>query len=337
MGAIPGTPGYASVTRGVELALEQLRREGSRFRLRAPTTKATSAVQVAQQLRDDPTVLAVVGHPESGSSLETVPIYADAEGNGARGVVVISPTATSPRLTGISPWFFRVAPSDADVARFAAEWVRDSLSARRAAIIYRNDSYGRVWAETFAKTFSTSGTIVAREPYLTNVVEWEAYAALLVALRPDVVLFPGDADDALALLRALQRRGCTAPFVGGDGTESMKRAAEAIGARYVTFFSAQRAEGPEAERFLARFRERFHGEPDHVAAQAYDATLVIGRTAARGARTRASLRSALEGLGSAAPAIEGVHGRISFGTSHDVRRRRLFVTRIDSVIPGGVR
>ncbi len=337
IGAIPGSPGYVSVTRGVELAIEQLRQEGAVFRLRAPAASATSAVQVAQQFRDDPSVLAVVGHPESGNTLEAMPVYADAERNGERGLVLVSPTATSPRLTGVSPWFFRVAPSDADVARFAADWVHDSLGAVRAAIIYRNDSYGRDWTETFSKRFTRSGTIVAREPYLTRVVEWDAYAALIVKRRPDVVLFPGDADDALALIRALDELGLTVPFVGGDGTEAMKGDADAIGARYVTYFNAQQASGPEAERFLSRYRERFHGEPDYFAAQAYDATLVIGRTAARGARTRAALRLALERVGSAAPAIEGVSGRIGFLASHDVKARRLFVTRVDSTVSAGDR
>jgi branched-chain amino acid transport system substrate-binding protein len=299
VGALPGSPGYASTVRGVELAIEQLRSEGATYRIRLPANGLTSAVQVAQQLRDDSTVLAVIGHPESGSTLEAVPIYADAEHDGANGVVLISPTATSPRLTGISPWFFRVAPSDADAARFAANWVHDSLGARRAAIIYRNDPYGRDWSETFAKAFARHGTIIAREPYLTDIVEWDAYAALL-----------------------------SIPFVGGDGTEGMRNDPDAAGAHVVTFFSAQQADGPEGARFLARYRERYRSEPDYFAAQAYDATLVIGRTAAHGATSRAALRLALERVGSGAPAIDGVSGRIGFAPSHDVRQRRLFVTRI---------
>ncbi len=330
VGAIPGSPGYESVTQGVELAIAQLKSDGNTFRIRKPAADSRTAVQVAQQLHDDPTVLAVVGHPESGNTLEAVPIYADAEHNGANGVVVISPTATSPRLSGVNPWFFRVAPSDADLARFAASWVLDSLKSRRAAVVYRNDSYGRDWTETFARTFTPSGMIMVREPYLTGVVEWDAYAALLARTRPDVVLFPGDADDALALIRALREIGVSIPFVGGDGTEAMKRDADAEGAHYVTFFNAAQPAGAEGERFLAKYRERYHSEPDYFAAQSYDATLVIGRTAGRGARTRAALRLALEKVGSAAPSIEGAGGPIGFKVNHDVQSRQLFVARVST-------
>ncbi|MBY0490978.1 MAG: branched-chain amino acid ABC transporter substrate-binding protein [Gemmatimonadaceae bacterium] len=334
IGAVPGTPGYTSITQGVELAIEQLKAEGATFRLRAPAPDAKSAVQVAQQLSADPAVLAVIGHPESGNTLETVPVYADAEHQGADGVVILSPTATSPRLTGVSPWFFRIAPSDADVARFAASWVLDSLSARRAAVIYRNDSYGRDWTETFARAFAPGGQIILREPYLTGAVEWDAYAALLAKVRPDVVLFPGDADDALALIQALRELNVTIPFVGGDGTEAIKQAADAEGAHYVTFFSAAQATGAEAERFLARYRERYHTDPDYFAAQAYDAALVIGRTATRGARTRTALRLALEKVGGDAPSIDGAGGPIGFRRNHDVQARRLFVARVAPLAEG---
>jgi len=135
IGAIPGKPGYESVVRGLELAVERLNEGGAtRFRLRHPDKGSTSAVRIAQQLRNDPSVLGVVGHPESGNSIETVPVYADAENGGRDAVVAISPTASSPRLSGISPWFFRVAPSDDDAARYVARWVLDSLGAQFDAI-----------------------------------------------------------------------------------------------------------------------------------------------------------------------------------------------------------
>jgi branched-chain amino acid transport system substrate-binding protein len=96
VGAIAGRPGYQSVVRGMEMAVERLNETGgSRFRVRQPDRSMASAVQVAQSLRDDPTVIGVVGHPE-GSVDRGHPVYADA-GTPRRAVVAISPTASSPR------------------------------------------------------------------------------------------------------------------------------------------------------------------------------------------------------------------------------------------------
>lgn len=331
VGAIPGSPNYAQVVQGVELAVARLNEApGSpQFRVRLPDSTATSAVRVAQQLRDDPGVVAVVGHPESGNTMEAIPVYADAEHDGANGVVVVSPTSSSPRLSGISPWFFRVSPSDADAAGFTAQWVLDSLGARRAAIVYRNDSYGRDWAGTFAGAFARGGgSVVTRDPYLTGIVEWEAYASFIATQRPDVVLFPGDGRDALALLRALRERGVRVPFVGGDGTETMKGDADAAGARYVAFFDERAATSKEAQAFLPAYRARFGRAPDMFSTLSYDAAIVVGRTVAAGARTRAALRIALERVGNGAPSVDGVTGRIAFEKNHDIKGRSVVVTRI---------
>ena len=334
VGAIPGRPGYDGVMRGLELAVERLNESGNvRFRLRAPNRGASSAVGVAQQLRDDPDVLGVIGHPESGNTLEALPVYADAEHAGANAVVAVSPTASSPRLSGISPWFFRLAPSDRDAARYVARWVRDSLGARRAAIIYRNDSYGQEWSSTFSDAFAQRGAVVVqRDPYLTGISEWEAYAQLLAKLHPDVLLFPGDAADAIALLKALKAAHVSIPFVGGDGTEAMNEAPEAQGARFVAFFRAERATSAEAQHFLSRFRARFRQEPDMFAALSYDAAIAIGRMVLSGARTRVAVRDALEHLGQGTAPLDGVAGPIAFERNHDVAGRTVVVTTIGATI-----
>lgn len=331
LGAIPGKPGYESMQRGLQMAVERLNESGpSKFQLRTPERGTTSAVQVAQQLRDNPSVIGVVGHPESGNTIEAIPVYADAEHIGKNAVVAVSPTASSPRLSGISPWFFRVAPSDAEAARFVAQWVIDSLHAKRAAVVYRNDSYGRDWASTFSDAFTKSGAaVVSRSPYLTGITEWDAYAQLLGKLKPDVLLFPGDAEDAVDMLRALRVADVKVAFVGGDGTEGMRDSTEAVGARYVAFFRPERVTTEEGRTFVRRYTERFKQEPDMFAAMSYDAALVIGRTVQRGARTRPAVRHALETLGTKAnPAIEGVAGMLGFERNHDIAGRGVVVTSV---------
>ena len=328
VGAIPGRPGYEGVTRGVQLAVARLNEEeGATFRMRLPDSGSTSAVQIAQQLRNDPNVIAVVGHPESGNTLEVLPIYEDAEHEGANAVVAVSPTASSPQLTGISPWFFRVAPSDDDAARYVADWVIDTMKAQRAAIVYRNDSYGRDWSTTFAAQFRSRGGMIAiRDPYLADITEWEAYARHVAEMRPDVLLFPGDAPDALEFQRALRAAGVTVPFIGGDGTEAMRDDPDSRGARLVAFYRVENATSGEARTFVQRYRQKFGTDPDMFAALSYDAALSIGRAVQSGARTRPAIREALERFGrNGVPPIEGAGGRIAFNTKHDVMGRTVVV------------
>ncbi len=313
------------------MAVERLNETGkARFRAQPPAAGSNSAVQVAQALRDDASVIGVVGHPESGNTIEAVPVYADAQHGGRNAVVAISPTASSPRLSGISPWFFRVAPSDDDAARLVARWVLDSLRMRRAAVIYRNDSYGRDWSTTFSDTFLKAGaTIIARDPYLTGITEWDAYAQLLARLKPDVLLFPGDADDAVEMLRALRTAGVSLTFIGGDGTEGMRDSAVAQGAHYVSFFQPNQLETEEGRTFSRRYRDKYREAPDMFAAMSYDAALAIGSAVHKGAQTRLAVRRSLERLGGAgSPAIEGAAGMIAFDKNHDIAGRSVVITTI---------
>ncbi len=327
VGALPGRPGYENVVRGVELAVIQLNSApGIRFRVALPADSATSAVAVAAAHRADPSVVAVVGHPESGNTQLAIPVYSALGDGGRNAVAVISPTASSPALSGISDWFFRVAPSDEAGARDVARFAYDSLGFRSAAVIYRNDSYGRDWTTAFAETYQQlGGRITIRDPYLTGQTDWELYATHVAGRDPDVVLFPGDAGDAALFLRALKAAGARAQFIGGDGTEAIAQQAEFTGARYVTFFRADRATSAEAKRFLQAWQSAFREPPDMFGALSYDAAMAIG-AAVRGAkpRTRTGVRNALVGLN-----MEGVAGQIAFDPkTHDVIGRSVVVSTV---------
>ncbi len=330
VGALPGRPGYENVVRGVQLAVAKLNESATgsqvRFRVALPNDSASSAVAVAAAHRADPTVVAVVGHPESGNTQLAIPVYADIGNGGRDAVLAISPTASSPALSGISEWFFRVAPSDEAGARDVARHARDSLGFQTAAIIYRNDSYGRDWAAAFADTWrSLGGWVLIRDPYLTGQTEWDVYATHIARRDPDVVLFPGDAGDAALFLRALRKAGARAQFIGGDGTEAISKDAEFRGARYVTFFRAEKATSATGRDFLAAWDKAYNEPPDMFGALSYDAALAIGAAVrAASPRTRAGVRDAMAALN-----IEGVAGRIAFdAATQDVIGRNVVVTTV---------
>jgi branched-chain amino acid transport system substrate-binding protein len=328
VGALPDRPGYAQVVRGVTLAVEALNAtagDGPRFRVVLPDDSATSPVAVAAALRADARIVGVVGHPESGATQAAVPVYAALGERGIDPVAVVSPTATSPALSGISPWFFRVAPSDAAGARDVARFAWDSLRVGIAAVVYRNDAYGRDWAGHFTTAWeSRGGTVPVALPYLQGRTDWSAFAAYIAREDPDVVLFPGDAADAELLLTALRAAGARALFIGGDGTEALARSTRFTGVMIATVY--QPSNSAESERFLAAWAAKGDSLPlDMFGALAYDAALAIG-TAWRASpdKSRAGVRRALERL-----RLEGAGGPIAFDPrSHDVIGRAIGITRV---------
>jgi len=332
----PQRPGMQSIYNGADLAVEVLNAEGAARGARPFTARRTpddlaSAVEIATLLRDDPTVLGVVGHPESGSTLDALPIYSDAEHGGLDAVVAVSPTATSPALSGKSRWLFRVTPSDVAISRAVALYVADTLKALRAAVIYRNDAYGRDWTAAFTTAYrERGGTVVQRDPYVAGVTEWAAYAEYLKQTRPDVLLFPGSAEDAELALRAMRAAGTSVPFVGGDATAALALKPEFAGARFVSMFVPERASTEEARAFVDAYERRFAQAPDPRAAMAYDATLLIGRAVLALGRdaTRAAVRDYIEGVGTRSDSVRGVAGAIAFDARHDVVGRQVVIAEV---------
>jgi branched-chain amino acid transport system substrate-binding protein len=315
-------PNMQTVFRGVELAIERLNAEGSgrQFEIAKPPVKATGAVEIATALRDDPSVVAVVGPADSRSSREAAPIFADDDGGGRRALVAVSPTSTSVSLTGLSPWLFRVCPSDAASSRAAARYVMDSLGYRRASIVYRNDSYGRGWTAAFTEAYTAAGGMVLeRNPHLADMNQWRAYAGVVKLTRPEIILFPGSPADLAGLVRSLRAIGADTPVLGGDAVSELEaQAAEFAGVRYIAFFQASHVQTTEAKAFVSAFTKKYGVPPEQRSALAYDATMLIGRAALEAGASRTRVRDFLASIGTTRQAMNGVTGRIAFDQQHDV-------------------
>ena len=331
----PKRPGMETIYNGVELAIDHLNRErggkGSPFVMRRTPENVASAVQIATILRNDPSVVGVVGHPESGSTLEAAPVYEDRENGGDRAVVAISPTATSPALSGLSPWVFRVCPTDVAASAAAARFALDSLRSTRAAIIYRNDAYGKDWTRAFAAAYSSGGgKVVQRDPYLPEITEWDAYAAYTARLAPEVILFPGSAEDAELYIRALRRADVYVPILGGDAIAPLAtKPGEFAGVRYTAFFEPAAVSSNAGRSFVQSYRIKFGMLPDQRAALAYDAAMILGRAARAERGDRRRIRDHVAGIGASGKRVyDGATGRIAFDARHDVVGKPVVMARI---------
>jgi branched-chain amino acid transport system substrate-binding protein len=332
----PHRAGMQSIYNGVELAVDQLnaqRNGAAPFRMVKGAPDVSDPIKIADTFREDASVVGVVGHPESGTTIAAIGEYADTKNGGRNAVVAISPTGTSPGLSGANKWLFRVCPSDIQTSATIARYLLDSLHATRASVIYRNDAYGKDWAKSFGDAFKEGkGVVVERDPYLQGVTAWDAYAAYIKQLKPDVILFPGSTEDAVLLLRALRAIGESTPLVGGDATSGLEaNAAEFPNVRYAAFFLARRATTPEAKAFIAAYKAKFaNEEPDQRAALAYDAAMLIGRAAIEVGPDRAKIRDYVESVGKSGgrPAMEGAAGRIAFDEKHDAMNKPVVVAKV---------
>jgi branched-chain amino acid transport system substrate-binding protein len=327
--------GSVEYFRGVQLALDRLNAErpanARPLALRMPPDSQPSQIAVAAEFRDAPAVIGVVGHTGSAQTLEAAPIYADVEQRGRRALVAVTPTATNAAVTRAGDWVFRVCPTDDDAARALARYAADSIGAKRVAIIYRNDFFGRGFTRVIGPELSRRGVdIVERDPYLANITEYTAYAKRIARRRVDAVVFAGSGPDAAEMIRALRAAGVNPDVLGSDAVADIRDAGvpgEFRDVRFAAFFDPQRASSTEQRVFVGNYRRRFGGSPDHQSALSYDAAMLIGRATHAVGGDRRKIRDWVAQVGRGAPPHAGVTGMIRFDENGDAINKVVIVGR----------
>jgi len=152
------TPAMAS---GAELAFDEASKSGNLLggaklvSMRADSTciDAAAASSAAERLITADGVVAIMGADCSGVTTAIANNVAV-----PNGVVMVSPSATSPALSSIEDkgFFFRTAPSDARQGQVLAT-VLQSRGIDEVAVTYTNNDYGKGLSDSFGKAFKANG------------------------------------------------------------------------------------------------------------------------------------------------------------------------------------
>ena len=324
--------------RGIDLAVDEINRAGGingvplKIVARDDEANGARATAIAQEFVGNPSVLAVVGHVNSGAMLAAARIY---DGQ----LPAVATTASSPDLSGVSKWTFRVISSDSlngvILARFASRIGGNSEAFKHAAVLYENDAYGRGLADAFRRAFR--GTIISFDP-INEEVNAEPFVSFIKMKQPGIVFVAGRENSALRILREAKRQGLEAVFIGGDGWQSIVSDTAASNGAYVgTSFNAEDA-SPEVQRFVRAFTARYQTKPDAFAALAYDATRLIAEALAKKGKSRDGVRDYLRSL-NVNNSFDGVTGPVYFNDAGDPIGMGFHVAQVISgaLVSGGAR
>ncbi len=322
----PWDEAYGAMNRrGMELAYEQIKaRPGYaqhpiEIDWQNDQADGQKATAIARQFVTDPAVVAVIGHVNSGTEVAAARVY------DAGHLVSLATTATSPALTGISPWVFRVIASDSMNGLHMAQFASTRLGKRRAAILYENNAYGRGLADAFRRNFT--GTVLSFDPIAEDSQNFEPYVSYIKTEDPDLVFVAGTDASGRALVNEVRRQKLGVTLLGGDGWTGLSvDTAGAEGAYVGAPFSAEDPD-PAAQRFVQEFRAKFGLTPDGNAALAYDATNLLYDALSHAGPDRARIRDFLAGL-NARSGWKGVTGNLYFGTNGDPVGKTVVMTMI---------
>ncbi len=176
---------------------------------------ASAATAAAERLITSDKVVAIMGSDCSGVTTAIANSVAV-----PNGVVMVSPSATSPALSTIEDkgLFFRTAPSDARQGQVLADAVFES-GTKQIAVTYTNNDYGKGLADSFVAAFKALGgkvpIIAAHED---GKADYSAEVAALAASGADKLAVLGYLDQGgKGIIQASIDTGAFETFALGDG------------------------------------------------------------------------------------------------------------------------
>lgn len=300
------------------------------------------ARQIVQAAQADPSIIGVMGWPFSSYVSSTINIFKAAR------ITLVSPTASSDLLSGVSPYFFRVCPSNKVQGIAGAKYMAQNLHARSAIVFVDPlDPYSSSLANDFTTQYQADGnTVLATEKYTVGKSATIA-SALQDALihtnpAPDAFYFSGYAADISTLLTGLPTTGQFANLqvMGGDalyelaGYQSSSRVSwNRLHFTSFTYPDVWEVLGltNQAPAFFANYRNAFDPSHSHIhnpygwdradsdVMLSYDATTTLLMAAKNTGKPQITMRDVQQALTqlNGARAFQGVSGQIALGTSSD--------------------
>jgi len=184
---------------GAEMALKEASDSGAFLggtkitAVRADSTciDAAAATAAAERLVSSEQVKAIIGGLCSGATTAMLKNVAM-----PKGVVLFSPSATSPALTTIADndLFFRASPSDARQGQIIAQMLKEK-GIKSAALTYTNNDYGKGLADSIKTNVeATGGKITIYASHEDGKGDYTAEVGALASAGGDILIVAGYLD-----------------------------------------------------------------------------------------------------------------------------------------------
>lgn len=156
----------------------------------------------------------VVGHVCSGAAIAAAPVYNN------EGIVMVSPSATSPAVTDGKNYdmIFRTIGRDDQQGPAAAEFIAQKIKPKAVAVLHDKQSYGQGIATAVKNNLEKAGVkVVMFEGINAGDSDYSAVITKLKSSGADFVYYGGYHPEMGLLLRQGAEQGLKAKFMGPEG------------------------------------------------------------------------------------------------------------------------
>ncbi len=248
--------------------------------------------------------------------------------------VLLSPSASSPGLTGISRNFYRIIPSDFAAATKMAQFASQDLEATKAVIVTEVQSYAKGIHGVFQPAFEGyGGEVLEVIEVPPGTSDLSGLMDRVMTLKPDVVYLAGFEQGIGSMIEELRRLKypgkilTTAAFALPASIARVGQDASGVILTQSVF--EPDSEHAHVQKFVKGYGEKYGEQPDIYAAHGYDALMIV---AAALAGRPALAGEVIKGLRDVKD-FPGVTGSIMFDEKGDVLKfPRLYVIGDDLLL-----
>lgn len=214
---------------------------------------AKDAINAAQKLVNVDKVDIIIGGICSGEALAILPITEPA------GVLVLSPSASSPDLTGAGEFFFRNNPSDDSGGKFLANIMNEYS---KVAIISEETDYAGALRKVFVKNFeATGGEVVADESFTPKTSDFRSILTKIKATEPEaIVINPQTEIAGGTIAKQIKELEITADIYGSNilsGSKAIEIGGENLEGIVLFDSPGLNPDNPRAAAFLKNYEEKY--------------------------------------------------------------------------------
>ena len=234
-------------------------------------TDSAAATAAAERLITSDKVQGLVGGDCSGVTTAVLTNVAK-----PNGIVMVSPSATSPALSTVEDdgLFFRTAPSDARQGQVMSDVIM-GRGFKKVALTYTNNDYGKGLAEAFQKAYEAAGgKITINTSHEDGKADYSAEVGALAAAGGEVLVVAGYLDQGgKGIIQGSLDTGAFDTFVLPDGMIGEKLV-DAIGSDLNGSFGQAPGANNQGAKTFETMAKGFKGSAP-FAKETYDAAALI--------------------------------------------------------------
>jgi branched-chain amino acid transport system substrate-binding protein len=276
-----GTGPYGQmVAKGLDLALEEINAEGGslgqpvQLIYRDDESRPETGVAVVEDLIKNEGVRLIIGAVSSSVTLSI------AEKCQESSVVLLSPSASAPKLSLLGDYIFRNYPSDIIEGTAMADFARE-LGVRKVVVFALNDEFGEGLTEVFRRQFASKSRKIVETFHFNAGATAEDFAPMIEQvkeIKPQGIYVIAYVNEMATLLQQIKEAGVEALVMGsGAVTDDLPRMA-GDAAEHLVFARLKldlMSTEPAVQSFVKAFTDKYGHAPDVFAAHGYDALKIM--------------------------------------------------------------